>query len=71
MLRAIRVALCMKLVVEMRDLEYGATNTSALQSRWRIRRAADENEPAWLDKFHHDPRCVGPGYLSLGRALHP
>ena len=37
-------------------LEYGAKNTKALQERWIIRKAADENEPQWLENFHHDPR---------------
>ena len=41
----------------MRDAQTpGATNTKALQARWRIRRAAYENEPAWLENFHRDPR---------------
>ena len=46
------------LVDEMRDLllDHGATNTKALRERWIIRKSADENEPQWLENFHHDPR---------------
>ena len=43
---------------KMRDLllEYGAKNSRALRERWRIRLAADANDPVWLAIFHHDPR---------------
>ena len=37
-------------------LEYGDTNTRELQQDWRRCKAAIENDPAWLEKFHHDPR---------------
>ena len=37
-------------------LEYGATNTKALQERWMIRKAADEYEPQRQANFHDDPR---------------
>ena len=37
-------------------LEYGAKNTKELQEKWIIRKSADENEPQWLEKFHHDTR---------------
>jgi len=42
----------------MRDLllEFGAKNSRALRERWRIRLAADANDPIWLANFHHDPR---------------
>ena len=45
-------------VDEMRELllEYGATNTRELQQDWRRCKAAIENDPVWLEKFHHDPR---------------
>ena len=45
-------------VDEMRELllEYGATNTRQLQQDWRRTQAAIENDPVWLEKFHHDPR---------------
>ena len=45
-------------VDEMRELllEYGATNTRELQQDWRRSKAAIENDPVWLQKFHHDPR---------------
>ena len=45
-------------VEQMRDLllEYGAKNSRALRERWRIRLAADANDPIWLANFHHDPR---------------
>ena len=45
-------------VEEMRELllEYGATDTRELRQEWRICQAAIENEPAWLKKFHEDPR---------------
>ena len=45
-------------VDEMRELllEYGATNTRELQHDWRRCKAAIENDPVWLEKFHHDPR---------------
>ena len=44
-------------VDEMRELllEHGATNTKQLQQDWRSK-AAIENDPVWLEKFHHDPR---------------
>ena len=37
-------------------LDYGATNTKELKQDWRRCMAAYENEPAWLKKFHEDPR---------------
>ena len=45
-------------VDEMRELllEHGATNTRQLQQDWRRSKAAIENDPVWLEKFHHDPR---------------
>ena len=45
-------------VDEMRELllEYGATNTRELQQDWRRCKAAIENDPVWIEKFHHDPR---------------
>ena len=45
-------------VEEMRELllEHGATNTRKLQQDWRICQAAIENDPAWLENFHRDPR---------------
>ena len=45
-------------VDEMRELllVYGATNTRELQQDWRRCKAAIENDPVWLEKFHHDPR---------------
>ena len=45
-------------VEQMRDLllDYGAKNSRALRERWRIRQAADANDPIWLANFHHDPR---------------
>ena len=44
-------------VDEMRELlEHGATNTKQLQQDWRRSKAAIENDPVWLKKFHHDPR---------------
>ena len=45
-------------VEQMRDLllDYGAKNSRALRERWRIRLAADANDPIWLANFHHDPR---------------
>ena len=45
-------------VDEMRELllEHGATNTRQLQQDWRMSKAAIENDPVWLEKFHHDPR---------------
>ena len=45
-------------VDEMRELllEYGDTNTRELQQAWRRCKAAIENDPVWLEKFHHDPR---------------
>ena len=45
-------------VDEMRELllEYGATNTRELQQDWRRCKAAIENDPVWLEKFHDDPR---------------
>ena len=45
-------------VDEMRELllEYGATNTRELQQDWRRCKAAIDNDPVWLEKFHHDPR---------------
>ena len=46
------------LVHEIRQLllDYGATNTKELQEDWRSTEAAIENEPQWLENFHHDPR---------------
>ena len=43
---------------QMRELllDYGAKNSRALRERWRIRLAADANDPIWLANFHHDPR---------------
>ena len=38
------------------SLEHGATNTRQLQQDWRRSKAAIENDPVWLEKFHHDPR---------------
>ena len=45
-------------VEEMRELllEHGATNTKKLQQDWRRTQAANENDAAWLKKFHEDPR---------------
>ena len=45
-------------VEQMRDLllYYGAKNSRALRERWRIRQAADANDPIFLANFHHDPR---------------
>ena len=45
-------------VEQMRELllEFGAKNSRALRERWRIRLAADANDPIWLANFHHDPR---------------
>ena len=45
-------------VEKMRELllEHGATNTRELQQDWRRTKAAIENEPVWLKKFHEDPR---------------
>ena len=45
-------------VEQMRDLllEYGARDSRALRERWRIRLAADANDPIWLANFHQDPR---------------
>ena len=49
---------CLYTVEQMRDLllEYGARNSRALRERWRIRLAADANDPIWLANFHQDPR---------------
>ena len=46
------------MVDEMRQLllDYGATNTRELQQAWRTKKAAIENEPQWLENFHHDLR---------------
>ena len=46
------------MVDEMRQLllDYSATNTRELQQAWRTKKAAIENEPAWLKKFHEDAR---------------
>ena len=45
-------------VEQMRELllDYGAKNSRALRERWRIRLAADANDPIWLANIHHDPR---------------
>ena len=43
-------------IVDELLLEYGATNTRELQQDWRRSKAAIENDPVWLEKFHHDPR---------------
>ena len=45
-------------VEQVRDLllAYGAKNSRALRERWKIRLAADANDPIWLANFHHDPR---------------
>ena len=45
-------------VEQMRDLllAYGAKNSRALRERWKIRLAADANDPIWLANFHHDQR---------------
>ena len=45
-------------VEQMRNLllDYEAKNSRALRERWRIRQAADANDPIWLANFHHDPR---------------
>ena len=45
-------------VWQMRDLllAYGAKDSKALRERWKIRQAADANDPIWLANFHHDPR---------------
>ena len=45
-------------VDEMRELllEHGTTNTRQLQQDWRRCKAAIENDPVWLKKFHHDLR---------------
>ena len=57
-----RLRMCMfiylYLVHEIRQLllDYGATNNKELQQYWRITKAAIENEPQRLEKFHHDPR---------------
>ncbi len=37
-------------------LGFGATNTRQLQQDWRGYKAAIENDPQWLENFHHDPR---------------
>ena len=59
------LSLCMRthidlsyMVDEMRQLllDYGATNTRELQQAWRTKKAAIENEPERLEKFHYDPR---------------
>ena len=49
---------CVYSVEQMRDLllYYGAKNSRALRERWRIRQAADANDPIFLANFHHDPR---------------
>ena len=49
---------CLYTVEQMRDvlLEYGARNSRSLRERWRIRLAADVNDPIWLANFHQDPR---------------
>ena len=51
-------SICVDTVEQMRDmlLEYGARNSRALRERWRIRLAADANDPIWLANFHQDPR---------------
>ena len=41
-------------------LAYGATDTKETQQAWRICKAAIDNEPAWLKKFHEDPRVSYP-----------
>ena len=53
-----RAPIRIRSVDEMRELllERGATNTRELQQDWRRCKAAIENDPVWLDKFHHDPR---------------
>ena len=45
-------------VEQMRELllAYGAKDERALWERWKIRQAADANDPIWLVNFHHDPR---------------
>ena len=52
------LSICVYSVEQMRDLllEFGAKNSRALRERWRIRLAADANDPIWLANFHHDPR---------------
>ena len=52
------LSICVYSVEQMRDLllEFGARNSRALRERWRIRQAADANDPIWLANFHHDPR---------------
>ena len=52
------LSICVSSVEQMRELllDYGAKNSRALRERWRIRLAADANDPIWLANFHHDPR---------------
>ena len=52
-----RAPICICSVDEMRELllDYGATNTRELQEDWRRCKAAIENDPVWLEKFHVSP----------------